>query len=371
MTVAFLLSHFPDQRFIKRMRIANEVNNIKLLYLDRQTNILQTKELEEVIDPYNIYKFNFKTKTNRLLSTVLYTFNTLKILKKINISKLHVGNIDMLLIGYIYKFIFNKDLYIIYEVADLHKIIYNESKRLKDRFLKWILVVIENLLLKKVDTLLLTSPFFWEDYYKGKIPKSKYLFLPNAPNKDIFYDIGMRNESDNIRIGFIGMVRYIKQLEHLLESCKNDCNYFIQISGDGKERSYLEKKYLEFENIVFTGSYDYKKDINNLYNHIDLIYAVYDTNIPNVRIALPNRLYEAIVAEKPIIAAKGSKLGLMVEELEVGYTVSSQNINDVKNLLEYLKENKYDILQKKENCKKIKSDYTFEKYEEILKTKYK
>ena len=73
-----------------------------------------------------------------------------------------------------------------------------------------------------------------------------------------------------------------------------------------------------YSNIRIYGEYNYEKD-SKLYSMTDVVYSVYNTNNYNVRLALPNKLYESIVCGNPIIVTSDTYLENYVKNLELGF----------------------------------------------------
>jgi len=148
-----------------------------------------------------------------------------------------------------------------------------------------------------------------------------------------------------------------------------DVKVFIAGSGPGYKDilDYVKGK----DYVEMYGPYNYEKEIVSLYEKVDCVYAVYDTNLKNVRIALPNRLYEAIVCEIPIIAAKGTRLGQFIEENQIGMTVKDDSRDQLKEIISRLLNDRELVYHYQLNCKKIKHNYYNELYNKKLEDAYK
>lgn len=94
----------------------------------------------------------------------------------------------------------------------------------------------------------------------------------------------------------------------------------------------------------------------------DCIYSVYDADNPNVRIALPNKLYESIFCELPIIVAKNTYLSELVEKYKVGLSVSHNSYYELRNAIILLKDNMNLYNEIVDSCRKNKSDIDLEFY---------
>ena len=71
------------------------------------------------------------------------------------------------------------------------------------------------------------------------------------------------------------------------------------------------------------GAFENPKDLQNIYSKIDISIVCYDTASGNVRIAEPNKLYESIFFETPIVVSSGTFLEDRVKEYNVGYAIDS------------------------------------------------
>jgi glycosyltransferase involved in cell wall biosynthesis len=153
----------------------------------------------------------------------------------------------------------------------------------------------------------------------------------------------------------------------LFESCKEfGNNIHIIVAGMGPDYDYIKEKSSEYNNVDIIGAYNYERDIIDLYSKIDVVYSVYDAEDFNVRVAIPNRLYESIVCGLPIIVAKNTALSWVVKKYGVGFEVSSSNVNEIKELIKNILDNP-DILKRcKENALKIRKNFYYENVEDIF-----
>lgn len=370
--LAILISHIPGPRILKRVKYLENDFVITVIYWDRGRSVEETFEM----NPKNkAIRINIKAPQGRPMARIIplmkYMFRAVRALQQEKPDLIQADNLDMLLIASVYKHFFDKTTKIIYEVVDLNN--YAFVKRIKSpkdlvaRFLQ----LVEKKLTTSVSKLLLSSPYFWEEYFSKFIDPEKYLFVSNAPSKALFQTY-RKKERPNFTIGFIGSVRYVEQLKMLIDAVEESgSNIHILIAGDGPGYDEIERYCRGKAFVDLYGYYNYEKEIISLYEKVDCIYAVYDTRFPNVRIALPNRLYEAIVCELPIIAAKGTMLGKIIEENQIGITVNSDNKEELKRKLLGLVYSKERMDFYRKNCAKIKNDYYYESNMENLLKAYK
>jgi glycosyltransferase involved in cell wall biosynthesis len=355
------------------MSAAKKKFDVSVIYWERSFfsqksffNDVAIKKYKVLSNKYGSYHIN---EIKRILILIKYMIKALRILRKINPKIVHCNNLDMLFIAVFFKVIFNKRMKIIYEIADLNKLTYNDSHLLIATVISLTMMNIEKILCKKISKLIITSPYFWSEYYKYFVTKNNTIFIPNAPSRKIFKNIS-DHPNKILTIGFIGSVRYKEQLKMLINVGEDLKNIRIFIAGKGPDYNEISSisKNLNFINMY--GAYEYEKEIVKLYSMVDIVYSVYGTKYKNVKVALPNKLYEAIVSIKPIIVAKNTKLADFVIKKGIGFSVDDSDPNDLKNLLTNILNNKINLNNYKKNIKKIKDKYYSELYDKIILNMY-
>jgi len=71
----------------------------------------------------------------------------------------------------------------------------------------------------------------------------------------------------------------------------------------------------------------------------DILFALYNPNIPNNRYASPNKLFEAMMCSKPIIVSDGSSMADIVRKENCGLVVPYGNVEAIKHAILTLKDN--------------------------------
>lgn len=374
MKIAFLISHVPDPRMLKRITVAEQDNPVKVIYWNRMLENYISKitfdpksnvEYEEVqirVEQGKIFK--------RIPKFFLFITKVIQVLRKYKPEIIHAGNLDMLIVANTYKKLFDKNVKLIYEVADLHKIVYGNHQSRKLKMANTLFQFIEKRATKRISKIILTSPHFWKKYYATFIPEKKYLFIANAPEKRYFTNYIPKTLDEGITLGHVGLITYPEQMKMMIDVIQRVEKVDGFIAGDGAIyediKQYIEGK----EKITLYGPYQYTSEISQLYSRVNLVYSVYDTKLDNVKIALPNRLYEAIVCELPIIASKNTFLGEYVTQHNIGFAVDDTDAKELEELLVLLTHNPEIILNIKKNMRKIKEDYYMESYSDKLRKVY-
>ena len=81
-----------------------------------------------------------------------------------------------------------------------------------------------------------------------------------------------------------------------------------------------------------------------------MVLSTYDIDNINVRYAEPNKLYESIYFETPIIVSKGTFLADKVKDMNVGYAINGMDANEIDSFVQNLK--KEDLEEKIDSIRK-------------------
>ena len=99
------------------------------------------------------------------------------------------------------------------------------------------------------------------------------------------------------------------------------------------------------KNVTFIGKYS-NRDKEKIYNDIDIVNSLYGNRSLEVTTLLPNRLYDACILRKPILASNKTFLGEIVKRYNLGAVIDIEHENISKKLDEYLKDFNYDDFKK-------------------------
>ena len=131
--------------------------------------------------------------------------------------------------------------------------------------------------------------------------------------------------SKKIKFGFVGLIR-----------CKDTIVRFAKIVGkhfpqhefhffgdEERKGQYIDDEIRSFNNVFLHGPFKNPTDLPQVYSNIDVNIVCYDTTSGNARIAEPNKLYESIFFEKPIVVSKNTFLAERVKEYGIGFDIEA------------------------------------------------
>lgn len=246
-----------------------------------------------------------------------------KILKEYNYEKIIVFGIQLsFLLGRSLK---HKD-YII-DIRDYHFL----SKAIKTKKI-----------LKQSRAIVLSS-----NGYKAFIPNHENILINHNFNiKNVYPDISVNNlqrkKDAVITISSIGANRDLSESIRLIDQLKNHDTIKLNFHGKSEVNSILNKYIINnnITNVEVTGFYE-KYYEYKYYEKSDLINSFRDNRIYNNRVALPNKLYNSLYYNKPIITNEGSYLAELISTYNLGFVT---NIHEKigQQIIQYLDEFNHD-----------------------------
>lgn len=324
----FFISHQPNPRFIKQINYLAEAFNISVIYFSRSTLANLNHNIDKRVKLYEIANI----VDGKYLNRIWVYFKSIKILRQLlmQIDPTHIviNNIDilffLLLAGY-KKSVTN----IILEISDLKKYTFQNS------IISKILRFVDDLVLDKyIQKLIVTSPKFYDFYFSHKF-HGPHFILENKPLQNLMPPNIPKLHNDKLTIGIVGLLLDGKPHQALFEYAKQRKDIEVFIYGKGRYEEQAKQYAAVYENIHYFGAYDFFKDISHIYASIDILYMPYDTtnNDLNINLALPNKLYEAMYFQVPIITSKNTYLYERVLELGIGYGINCCVSEEIENIL--------------------------------------
>lgn len=168
--------------------------------------------------------------------------------------------------------------------------------------------------------------------YKTWLPKSnKYIVNHNTAIDSIvgFTPINSSDESKRV-IATIGVLSDLAIMRAFVNEFGNSSKFDLKFYGDGilakKLNEYVEEK--GYLNISFYGRYR-RADEEGFFNNADIICALRRKNTVNLRTALPNKLYNAVIYGKPLLALEGTYLSQQIQKYNLGFVAETlDNLED-------------------------------------------
>lgn len=337
---------------------------------------LYEEPLEEYENVQNIPVNRIKLKTrswskNKMIQILKYFEFIYKVIKQYkNSSIIHCNDLNTLPIGVIIKKFFNKDAKIVY---DAHEYEINDTPN-ESRYKIKMKYILENFLIKYADKVITVSDSIANEYVKLYGIEKPALVLNTPPYKDIqkkniFRETFGIQENQTIFL-YQGGLSHGRGIEILLETFKtiDDENAVIVFMGYGSLENMIKKTSKEYKNIYLhqavstTALLDYTSSA-------DFGISTIEDSCLSYRYCLPNKLFEYLMAEIPVIVSNLYEMRRLVKINRIGIVAEE---NTPQGLKKAIKEAvKLDKEELKTNIQKVKTIYNWEEQEKVLLNVYK
>lgn len=135
-----------------------------------------------------------------------------------------------------------------------------------------------------------------------------------------------------LTVGIVGLLRYRNIIDFLKSYERLGPSFGVRIYGGGPLEDEIQV-YTRCPGITFHGQFKYPDDLRAIYDVVDVNFVMYDSGDANVRMALPNKLYECMYFRKPLIASSGTHLAEETQRHGIGFVWDP---NAMDGLVQYL-----------------------------------
>lgn len=267
------------------------------------------------------------------------------------------------------KNIFRKRIVLIYDSHEL----FTEVPELNGRkFAKNTWLFIEKIILPKIKYAYTVCQSIADEYSKKygikmqvirNVPVCKHIEMQNKKAEDL----KLRFKNKKI-ILYQGALNIGRGLEESILAMQHIENTILLLIGEGDISSGLRKlvsgKKLD-EKVYFTGRIPLH-ELNAYTKTADLGLVLQADLSLSYRYVLPNRLFDYLHAEIPVLASCLPEIEKIVATHQAGILIDTLEPQKIAEKINHLLFDEKKLQQIKENIKKIKDEYCWEKEEEIL-----
>lgn len=247
----------------------------------------------------------------------------------------------------------------IFELGDLHEL-YIKNKLIRSILVKWNKRIIR----RSFETVLTSEGF--KEYYFGKNQINNISIIPNKLNekiRELPFPPQKEIDMKKLHIIFTGIIRFksIFRFAQVVDKYFDNITLHFYGANIGDMKDEFEKIFAKKKNVFLYGRFKNPDDLPQIYTNADMVLALYDADQGNVKYAEPNKFYEALYYEKPLIVSKGVFLGDKVEHLNVGFVIDGSTEKSIMNFLSNL--SKEQIENKRNSCNRISKNNSIDNQE--------
>jgi glycosyltransferase involved in cell wall biosynthesis len=179
------------------------------------------------------------------------------------------------------------------------------------------------------------------------VDNSRIQELNGIPNKNvtIIYNAPTDTKTTPMNLGkkyiifYAGLLTKHRSIENVVAAIQDLRDVELIVAGYGDQIKQIEMFTQIFPNkIKFVGEIPYSEVLNYTASS-DLLFSLYDPKIPLNRYASSNKLFEAMMCNKPILVSRGTSMDKIVEQEQCGLIVDCDNVDEIKLAIITLKEN--------------------------------
>ena len=231
----------------------------------------------------------------------------------------------------------------IYEISDI-LYAYPKFKRLIGLF-----KAIDKSLIRGSLATVMTSGGFYS-FFNLELPN--IFVIPNKVSPTLKRPIlKMKLEdTESLSFGFVGSMRYqtiIDFAEIIGHDFPQHKFHFWGGLKEGPMKVSIDKLTNSYDNVFYHGAFRNPEDLTKVYETFDITVSCYQVSTLNEKIAEPNKLYESIFFETPLIVSTNTFLAKRVQELGVGFDIDCSNDILIKEFIDNIDESTMNGIQSK------------------------
>lgn len=313
--IAFLRSTaiFNDSRATKEIESYNKNNNQVLVYgWNRQLENINFSDNR--LNEYKLLdlKANYGSGIKNIFRIIRFNFWLKRQLEK-NINKIdiiHACDFDTALMAKYIAKKYNKKL--IYDIYDYYADCHNLG------ILKPLVEKEDIKIINFADYVLLCTEKRIEQISKSK-PRNVAIIHNSPYNMDKIS--GKQHNNDKINVGYFGILQDDRLLIEISNEIIKNKNIVFHIGGFGKYEKYFEDLAKQYSNVIYYGTLKYEDVLKNEMK-CDVLFATYNPNIENHKYSAPNKVYEAMALNIPIIVCNNTGIDEMVIKEKLGEAIN-------------------------------------------------
>ena len=285
-------------------------------------------------------------------------------------DRIHANDLDTLLPAYIISKLRNKPL-----VYDTHEI-FSEVPEIQGRWVKKVWVFIENMLFPKLKTVITVNQSI-ADFYQQKYNRYDIIVIRNIPEKQSVVKTQSRTDLNLPIDRFIMIaqgagINVDRGIEEVLLSLKYLDQILLLIVGNGDAIPRLKEMTSSnnlSDKVKFIPRIPYEQMMQYTMNS-DLGLSVDKPTSLNYEFSLPNKIFDYIQADIPLLVSNLIEVAAIVNKFEIGEIIQNVEPVEIASVVKIFQDNT-DITEKiKENLKKASIELNWENDAKILEEIY-
>ena len=166
----------------------------------------------------------------------------------------------------------------------------------------------------------------------GSDPK-KLVVIFNSPEKTEVEIVQTAQRGSGFRLVYVGLLVKERSLSEVIDIVGRHPDWRLDLAGFGGDEQEIVRLAEKFKNISWHGRVAYQQALT-LMSNADLLFAIYDPAVPNHRYSSPNKVFEAMLLEKPILVAHGTNMDKIITEHDCGLVLEFGNVGQLEEAID-------------------------------------
>jgi len=256
-----------------------------------------------------------------------------------------------------------KRVKIFYDSRELYGFLAGLNER---KFVQHFWKTVEKFFIKRVDHIITTGNMdsgVLKDMYgvnNTVVVRNLPRFYKPAQQTDLRNQLGI-NKDKKILL-YQGVVLKGRGIEKIYDILPDLSQVVFVLIGGGELEDYYKKLAVErkvIDQVFFIGKFS-QEDLHKLTPAADVGIALIENISKSYFYALPNKLFEYIMAEVPVIVSNLPQMKEIVEKFNVGFSVDPDNRDELISALKNLKSDEMLYKKFKQNCKTASEELNWE-----------
>ncbi len=364
---------FVFNPFVNDSRVLKEAYSLKKMGYDVYVVAHLDNDLqkEEVLNEIKIIRLSYLNrrkmkKFKKLIAYIKYIIESVNFAKKLPL--IHCNDLNTLPIAYLVKKLYNRNVKIVYDAHEYETEI-NGLKGVKKAFIRFL----EKWLIKYADAVITVSNSIAEEYKRLYSIKKPTLVLNtpsyiNIDKKELFRET-FEIKKEKVVFLYQGGFSSGRGIEIILETFANigEKNNVLVLMGYGEQEDLVKEYAAKYENIFFHKAVSPEVLIDYTSSADFGISLIEDTCL-SYRYCLPNKIFEYVMAELPVIVSNLYEMKNLVESNNIGIVAKENTPQALSDAIKAALNLDKEILKK--NLKKAKKIYNWQEQEKKLSALY-
>jgi glycosyltransferase involved in cell wall biosynthesis len=223
---------------------------------------------------------------------------------------------------------------IIYEIFDTYEDLITLPRLLRDT-----LVAVDKIFLRAAKAVIIVDESRIEEF--AGIPNGNVVVIYNSPS-DLSSDLDASGPRRNgiFNLFYAGTLNRNRPLDKVIRAVATMDGVRLTVAGYGEVVKEIESWAARMpEKICFIGKISYPEVLERTLA-ADLLFSFYNPDIPLVKYASSNKLFEAMMCRKPILVGSGTSMAEIVAREKCGLVVDGTSVNKIRDAIVKLKEDR-------------------------------